>query len=1072
MKHLAILLLLLGSWAFPSLAQNQELFRGRVISGESRQALPGATVKVGDTQAVTISDENGEFRLRLPQGAYKLLISFIGFESVEISVSVPQSEPTVITLIPSDLQLAGVDVMSTGYQDIPKERVTGSFVTVDNELINRSVSPDIISRLNNVTSGLLINPQAGANQQLSIRGQSTFLANTQPLIIVDNFPYDGPLENINPNDVESITVLRDAAAASIWGARAGNGVIVITTKNGEYKQPLRVSFNANTTIFEQPDAFYAQKMSPADFLEVEELLFSRNFYNSALTSPNRNPISPGVELLDALQRGQITQDEADRQLAALRGLDLRNDINQYFYQPQIDQQYAFQVSGGGEKQRFGISLGYDATRENIKANDRNRISFKGNQEFMLWKGRITLSNQLALIQNRSTVNNQGLQELVISPGTELYPYARLTDDQGNPLPVVRDFRRSYVLGAEEAGFLNWEYFPLNDIGQSVVSNRSTEIRWTSGLVFKLAKGLQAEASYQYWNNSASRENYNSPESYFSRNLINTFSQRRQDGSFVYPVPRGAILDRASSDGVSHQFRSLIRYSGTVGKHSINALAGFEAKDYQFNSYSNRFYGYNRKLASTIPVDYINTYPYSYNPSLLRNIPFSTGLMDLTDRFLSYYGNVGYTYDNKLDVTLSARKDQSNLFGVRTNQRGVPLYSVGLGWAISEMSFYKFDQLPYLKIRTSYGYNGNIDKSLTGETTALFLTSSPFGFNSGTPFARIINPPYPDLRWERIKIINLGVDFETKNGRLSGSAEYYWKNGLDLIASTQLPPSSGLDSFRGNSANTAGQGMDIILNTKNLQGVWNWDTQILFSTNKEIVTKYLLEEPVNNVLIDGGFGFGSVSPVEGYPLYPLFSYRWAGLNADTGNPMGYLDGSPSDNFLAIIQNTGIEDLVFHGSARPTVFGAIRNTVGWKGLSFSFNVAYKLGYYYRRNSVLYSSLLGGMPGHSDYSIRWQNPGDELITDVPSVPLVRNVNRDNLHRFSEALVERGDHIRFQDISISYRFSENAKTRKVFSNLEVYSYLNNLGIIWKASSDPLDPEFRNLNPMRSFSLGLRGNF
>src|SRR5690606_30097670 len=344
-------------------------------------------------------------------------------------------------------------------QDLPAERVTGSFSALNKELIDRRVSTNIIDRLEDVTPGLIFNrgPQTGSDQ-ISIRGRSTFFANTQPLIIVDNFPYDGPLENINPNDVENITVLRDAAAASIWGARAGNGVIVITTKNGAYNQPLKVAFNANVSLFEEPDAFYGQKMSPADFLNVEKLLFSRNFYSSALTSPNRNPISPGVEVLDAHRRGDISQEEADLQLAVLGNHDLRDDINRYFYRPQVDQQYAFQVSGGEEKQRFGISLGYDATRENIQTNDRNRISFKGNQEFTLWKGKVTLSNQIALIQNRRTVRSAGPGDLFISPGTELYSYARLADHEGNPMPVVRDFRRQYVLEAEEAGYLNWEFF--------------------------------------------------------------------------------------------------------------------------------------------------------------------------------------------------------------------------------------------------------------------------------------------------------------------------------------------------------------------------------------------------------------------------------------------------------------------------------------------------------------------------------------------------------------------------------------------------------------------------------------
>ncbi|HCD89452.1 MAG TPA: SusC/RagA family TonB-linked outer membrane protein, partial [Algoriphagus sp.] len=568
-------------------------------------------------------------------------------------------------------------------------------------------------------------------------------------------------------------------------------------------------------------------------------------------------------------------------------------------------------------------------------------------------------------------------------------------------------------------------------------------------------------------------NFNSPESYFSRNLINTYTQIREDGSLVYPVPLGAILNRNSNEGESHQFRSLIRYSLKTGNHQLNVLGGFEAKDYQLNSYSTRYYGYSPQLASTIPVDYLNPYPFFYNPSLSQVIPFGSGLGDLTDRFLSYYGNAGYTFDNKVDLTASFRKDQSNLFGVRANQRGVPLYSLGLGWTISEMDFFKWDQLPFLKIRSSYGYNGNIDKTLTGETTALFLTSSFFGFNPGLPYARILNPPYPDLSWERIEIVNLGLDFESKNARLSGSVEYYIKNGVDLIADTQLPPSSGLESFRGNSANTRGTGWDIILNSVNVQRSLTWSSQLLFSTNRETVTRYLLEEPISSVLSNGGVGFGRVYPVEGYPLYAMFSYPWAGLNPDNGNPQGFLDGSPSEDFTAIIRESGINDLVFHGSARPTVFGALRNTFAWKGLSLSFNISYKLGYYYRRNSVLYNSLLRGNPGHADYALRWQNPGDEQITNVPSIPGNPNLNRDNLYRFSEVLVEKGDHIRFQDINVTYRFADFPGGKKrMLSNLEIYSYINNLGILWKASDDPLDPEFRNLNPMRSFSLGLRGTF
>ena len=1059
-------------WALPMIAQQTFTQRGQILSGEDDSPLSGASVVVSGTAQGVIADEDGQFSLDLSSGKHSLQISFIGFKTAEVEVEIlgPNPKELTVRLSPDDYRLSEVQVLSTGYQKIPQERATGSFVQLDEELINRSVSPDLISRLRDVTSGLTVNPRAQEGEQLNIRGRSTLYANTQPLIILDNFPYDGPLDNINPNDIAEITVLKDAAAASIWGARAGNGVIVITTKSGEYNSPIRVSLTANTTIHESPDAFYPLKMSPAEFLEVEQLLFERNFYNSAFRSANKPPITPGVEILEAERLGEISSAEAQNQLQSLAGQDLREDINRYFYQPRLDQQYAVQVSGGGEKQRFGISMGYDATRENIVANDRNRITFKGNQEFKLWKNRLTVANQLAVIQSNRTERNNGPADLIFSGLTESYPYARMVDQNGRPLPIIRDYRRNFILQAEQEGLLNWEYLPLEEIGRSVRSSGNTEIRWTSGITAKINPDLQAELSYQYWSNQAVSTQEHSADSYFARNLINQYTQVGEDGSLSFPVARGAILNKSQGTGRSHQFRSLLRYEKTIGKSAIHALAGFEAKEYELERFSNRYYGYNPELASSIATDHLNPYSYYYNPGISRVIPSGEGIDLLADRFLSYYFNGGYTYDNTWDFTLSARRDQSNLFGVRSNQRGVPLYSLGTGWTISEMPFYTSSKLPYLKLRTSYGYNGNIDKSLTGETTALFLTSSIFGVNPGVPYARILNPPYPDLRWERIQIVNVGLDLEDQSGRISHTAEYFWKNGLDLISDTQLPPSSGLNSFRGNAANTRGQGMDIILNTRNLEGEFNWETQWLFSTNKERVSNYLLDEPVNTILRDGGFGAGPISPVEGYPVYPVFSYRWAGLDPDNGNPRGFLDGSPSDDFLSIIRSTEVDDLIYHGSAVPTVFGSIRNTLGYKGFSLSFNISYKLGYYYRRTSIRYADLLRAEPGHADYSSRWQNPGDERITDVPSLPASRNINRDNLYLFSEALVERGDHIRFQDIRLGYRFP--SKPSSPFTNFELYSFINNVGMIWKASDDPLDPDFRSMKPLRSIAFGLRANF
>ncbi|TXE01853.1 SusC/RagA family TonB-linked outer membrane protein [Algoriphagus aquimarinus] len=1050
-------------------AQKMFSVNGTIMIDGEGIPLAGATVKVKDSDHLVISKEDGSFNLALPAGNYELQFSFIGFTPAELSLIVPIDKALVIFLAPDALFLDEVEVLSTGYQELPTERATGSFAHINEELINRSVSPDIISRLENVTSGLVFNTKGGQADKISIRGRSTLYANTQPLVIVDNFPYDGPLENINPNDIESVTVLKDAAAASIWGARAGNGVIVLTTKKGKYGEPLQVSFNTNLTIRQKPDVFYQQRMSSADFIEVERLLFGRKYYNSAISSANKSPITPAVEILYAMDQGTISQEEGERQLEGLSAHDIRADYNQYYYRPAVFQQYALQLAGSTKNQIFGLSMGYDNSTLDLSGNTESRVTTRANHEVKLLGDRIKFTNLINLVQNRSQKPNEGPGSVVFTGLTDTYPYARLADENGLPLSMVRDYRASYAQKAESLGLLNWEYYPLNELGLSPESTTAQEIRWTSAISGEIAQGLTAELSYQYWTRSAYQDQLFSRDSYFTRNIINSFTQRLVDGSLSYAIPMGDVLDETTTRAESQQFRSMIRYSSVWGLHGLNLLAGFEAKQMQTNSSSHRYYGYNPDLAASGLVDYQNRYPYFYNSGRSSTIPSGDGLSDLSDRFLSYYFNAGYSYNKTVDFTASLRRDQSNLFGVKSNQRGVPLGSVGLGWTISQMSFYKWDELPYVKLRTSFGYNGNIDRTLTGETTAIFLTSSGSSTNPGMPYSRILNPPYPELRWERIRIINTGLDVESKSGRIGATLEFYWKEGLDLISDTPLPTSSGLDKFRGNAANTKSHGMDLTLNTVNLQGAMGWNTQWLFSTNREVVSKYLLKSSPANILTDGSGGSGLVSPVEGFPLFAIFSYKWAGLDPATGNPLGYLDNSPSDDFLSIIRRTTQEDLIYHGSAKPTVFGSIRNTFQYLGFSLSLNISYKLGYYYRRESVRYSPLLTGTPGHADYAKRWQNPGDEMLTEIPSLPAARNSNRDNLYIYSEALVEKGDHIRLQDINLAYRFPLKGKRA---SNLEIYSYLNNLGMIWKAADDPLDPDFRTMRPLRSIAFGIRGTF
>jgi hypothetical protein len=299
--------------------------------------------------------------------------------------------------------------------------------------------------------------------------------------------------------------------------------------------------------------------------------------------------------------------------------------------------------------------------------------------------------------------------------------------------------------------------------------------------------------------------------------------------------------------------------------------------------------------------------------------------------------------------------------------------VGGSWTISEEGFYKAEWMPYLRLRTTYGYNGNINRSVSAFTTASFIAGGN-NFLTRLPSYAIQNPPNPELRWERIKIINLGLDFESKNGFLSGSIEYYNKTGLDLIGDQPFPTSTGVSLFRGNFADTRTQGVEVILNAKILDKELKWNQMLLFNWLKEEVTGYEVKALPLQYTGFGGGGETFPAPLTGYPLFSIFSFPWAGLDGDTGNPLGLVDGEPSTNYNAILNSTPIEGLVYHGSARPTVFGSWMNNFAWKGFSLSVNVSYRMGYFVRRPPLIYNNLYLGGTIHGDYAPRCMEPGDE--------------------------------------------------------------------------------------------------
>jgi len=1036
--------------------------KGRVVN-DNGQPVEGAIVTVKGTNKQTSTNANGEFTLTGVDGNATLVISAVNIETYEIKVAGRTDLAINVKAKVTTGDVVTVEA-NTGYQKVKPNEITGSVVVITNEQLNRSVSTNILERLKGITSGLLFRIGSESSEgiqdqrsNLVIRGYSTILANKQPLIIIDNFPFEGDVSSINPNDVESITVLKDAAAASIWGTRAGNGVIVITTKSGRYNLRPKVSFNSNITIQEKPDLLSTPILSSSNYIEIETFLFKRGKYDADINSTVYPALSPVVEILLKRKTGQISQADSASQLNSLKKLDIRNDLLKYYYQKPIRQQYAANLTGGGSNQQYFLSLGYDYNLNNT--NDFNRISLTANNTYSLLQHKLEITTGIS--GSQSLIKNFAVQN------SFNYPYEQLADSNGNPLRVDMN-RKGYIDTAGIGKLLDWTYFPLKEIEYADNKTTSFNYRINAGIRYKLpVKGLDVDIKYQYSKAVIDGRNLQNQQTFFTRNLINQFSIINwTTGIVTRPLPLGSILDLTSTTSTSQNIRGQLNYKTKWhNKHQLTVIGGAEAgvQETKFSSY--RYYGYNEELGISAPVDYVTTYPnfITGNPSYIPS--FGGDFSEISNRQVSFYGNAAYIYKDRYTFSASGRRDGSNIFGTSTNNKWKPLWAVGASWDIDKESFYHVNFLSNLKLRASYGYQGNVDN-----TTAALLTL----LYGGTPtrwrqvYAQVRNPPNPDLRWEKVGQFNIGLIFSLKNKRVSGSIEYYRKKGTDLLGNKELAGSTGLTSTKANSANIKGSGFDISLATENLKGKLGWNTILLFSHAKDWVSDYKL--PIENI---GRYVGGSENPIVGNPVSALYVYKWAGLDPLTGDPLGYLNGQVSKEYTKIIASTNLNDLTYKGPTTPTLFGSLLNTITWKAFSFSFNVSYKFGYYFRRSSINYSNLFSGGSdkGNSDYEKRWQKPGDEVFTNVPSLVYPANsgttARRDEFYNFSEILIEKGDHIRLQDIRISYVLNKQRFKRFPFQNVELYIYMSNLGIIWKANKVGADPDYILNN---SFTSGLPG--
>lgn len=1013
-----------------------------IIKDSIGNPLFGATVYASKEKMGTTTNANGEFRLKVTSLPTEVMVSSIGYQA--INVKMESGNYATLTLQSLPTIMGTVEVYSTGYQSLPKERSTGSFTLIDNQLINRQVGSNILDRIRDVTSGLNYTaaPALYPRSQINIRGISSINSSQAPLIVVDNFPFDGDINLINPNDVQSITVLKDAAAASIWGRRAANGVIVITTKKSAYNKKLKIQASSSFLIGQKNDLEQFRTLKSGDYILLEEALFKKGVYDANIGNTATFPaLSEAVEIFEQRRRGIISSADSTQLISELLKHDINRDARKLFLRSSSFQQYNLNITAGGENASTLISLGLDRRNDSRIGNDYRRISTRIENNIRATSF-IDINTAIYYTNSEEDVFPVAIPQAG-QPG--ISTYTSLIDENGTPLDIPYVLRSSYVDTASYPRLLDWKYRPVDELKNADNRVAANDIRINTGMKIKVIRGLTAEVAYQYQRTFQEQKNLYNSQTYYVRDLVNRYAYTDQSGNVIYPIPLGGILDKTISGYKSTNYRLQLQYNNGQRINNISALLGSDQRESITEITNIRKYGYNPSTnTSASSIDYKTM--FTMRPTGTNTVPAANLDYTLTDRNRSYYANVGYTYSGRYTATASARIDQSNFFGVKANQRSVPLWSSGISWQVSNEDFYNFSFFPYLRIRGTYGINGNTNNSATAYATILYNSRSN---NTPTEYAYLNSPPNPELTWEKVRVVNVGIDFGSKNSIITGSIEYYHKNAEDLISPKFIESTTGITEVNANTANLIGKGFDIIVNTKNIDRVFKWNTNWLFSVARTEIEKYI---QTKNVTISDYLN-GSVHTV-GEPLYALYAYHWMGLTPLTGDPQVEIDKKQAG--FTQLSTTKPSDLVTFNSV-PKYFGSIRNTFTYKDLMLSFNMSYKFGYYFRINSINYSNVFGGQmwSAHMDYTSRWQKTGDEKNTNVPSMPSTTAglSDRDRAYLYSDALIARAGHLRLQDVRLDYLLPRSI--RRIGGSIFIYG--SNIGVVWYQNRQRIDPEYNN---------------
>ena len=1085
MRQLIILLLLVlapCAWA-------QRVITGVVVEADSNNdPLPGATVSVSvpgsKAQAGAVTDYEGRFKLEVGAKVTSFTVCYLGYQTEEVRLVDGQTHYN-IQLKPNARTVN--EVVVTGYQKIDRRKLTAAVTKVDISTEKVGAVKSIDQALSGQIAGLAAVASSGAPGapvKIRIRGTASLNGSQEPLWVLDGMPLEGTdipsmddlkdidniyqtsIAGINPADIDNITVLKDAAATAIYGARAANGVIVITTKRGREGQPA-VTYSAKLTYSPRTNLSRLNMLTADEKVNLELELLKGNY-------TYREGKGGVAQILNALgetaayKAGGFSALSADaqNQINALRNIN--TNWNEILFRPVINQEHNISLAGGSERADYYTSLGYYDEMGTVRgvSNSRFNVTLKTNYRVnkMLKLGASMFANRRK--QRSYLTDTNGFTNPVY--------YSRLANPYFEPFAADGSYRYDTNIQGREDSSLDFNIFEE----RANTSNNRTDhsLMLILDAELKLSSSLKLTTQFGYQQDGYSLDRYAGENTYAMRKekLFATYTY--PDGKRTF-LPTGGMHKQTEAHSSQWTWKAMAEYAHRFNKvHDLEVMAGTEVRRLKSSSLYSAAYGYDARTLTTQPV----LFP---TEDLGRQYPLHRETFQ-ENAYVSWFATGSYTLMARYTLGASVRWDGSDVFGVAKKYRFLPLYSVSGLWRVSNEPFLRNSSaakwMDNLALRLSYGLQGNIDKNTSPYLIGTFNRTTVLPGNVETVITAE-TAPNPNLRWEKTSNVNLGLDLSLLDNAINVSADYYYRKSTDLIGTRMLPLETGFSSTIINWASMQNEGLEVALTTRNIRTkhfTWHTNLNLGFNSNR-----VLRETVAENSTYPGR---------EGYPVGAIFAYRTAGLDSD-GYPLFLTnDGQKvTAQQLLKLNSHGASTLTaeqqraqyqYMGTIDPKVSGGFINTFDYKDWQLGVNFIFNLGMKVRvQPSYSPANYDRGLNTNRDILQRWTTSNTSgtfatLMTSGTRAPEYIRYSEFNLYSMLDTWVRNNSYCRLQSLRLAYKLPKTWLSKVGIRTASLSAEARNLFVVASNYDNYLDPETMG-NPFaqplaKSFVFGLNVQF